>query len=364
MITQNRAQKLNATPSHRVKFGRVHLAVVATVLAGGSIGVWGWTRAHSSETHLYTPAGFGGYVGADRKPQVETPLQKATVAYSNGKFADAEQIANDVIQQANGLPNNVEIGHQGLLARRILAYSSARQKRYGEAKTRFEALRQAAYESPNHGALRVAVGEVAPTLEEEGAFQEAVCTGAQGDTKAAEHEYDDFMRRYPQSILVHAAVKRIGRFHGGDIPKASEAIWKEAMAVQKAADEDVKRSEALCGPECLSELLRRQGRKSDVGALAAEMHTTGEGTNLIALQKTAKRHGLKLEGMALSEKGLSKQKLPLVALIQPGHYVLVEKVAPAQVSVWDPDAKGIGIGGRRTFSTADWAKAWGGVALR
>ena len=56
--------------------------------------------------------------------------------------------------------------------------------------------------------------------------------------------------------------------------------------------------------------------------------------------------------------------LPLLALIAPGHYVLVERVAPAQTSIWDPDAQGIGVGGRRTFTAVAWAKAWNGIALR
>jgi len=94
------------------------------------------------------------------------------------------------------------------------------------------------------------------------------------------------------------------------------------------------------------------------------MQTTGEGTSLAALQQTARRHGLKMQGVTLSAQGLAKQKLPLLALIAPGHYVLVERVAPAQTSIWDPDAQGIGVGGRRTFTAVAWAKAWNGIALR
>ncbi len=80
--------------------------------------------------------------------------------------------------------------------------------------------------------------------------------------------------------------------------------------------------------------------------------------------KLDNKHGLKLQGVALSASGLAKQKLPLVALIAPGHFVLVEAVTPAQTQVWDPDLKGVGVGGKRTFTTAAWAKAWNGVALR
>ena len=73
---------------------------------------------------------------------------------------------------------------------------------------------------------------------------------------------DGFMRSYARSALVHAAVKRIGRMHGGDVPKDAEGLWKQAMAVQKAADEADRRADALCGPECLAELMRRRGRAS------------------------------------------------------------------------------------------------------
>ena len=355
---------MSARHTQSFKFGRIHLALVAATLTVGALGVWGWTHAHAGTAHLYTSAGYGGYVGADRKPRSETPLQRASEAYSAGKLAAAEQIANDVILQASGLPSNLQAAHEALLAKRILAYASARRSRFAEAKTRFGALRQAAYESPDHGRQRVALGEVAPTLEEEGAFEAAVCTGALGDKQGEEREMDGFMRTYPQSILIHAAVKRIARLHGGDVPKYAEATWKAGMAVQKAADEAQRKSEALCGPECLAELLKRQGKSAEVSALAAEMQTSGEGTSLASMQQTAKRHGLKLQGVALSAKGLAKQRLPILALITPGHYVLVEAVTPAETRIWDPDARGVGVGGKRSFTTSDWTKAWNGVALR
>jgi ABC-type bacteriocin/lantibiotic exporter with double-glycine peptidase domain len=112
--------------------------------------------------------------------------------------------------------------------------------------------------------------------------------------------------------------------------------------------------------------------------LAVEMHTSGGGTALVALRDAAVRHGLRLEGVRLTTKGLAKQRLPLIALIAPGHYVLVEAVTPSpshplphgpigtpsSVSVWDPDAKGPGVAGRRGFTVAEWEKAWSGAALR
>jgi hypothetical protein len=102
------------------------------------------------------------------------------------------------------------------------------------------------------------------SLEAEAASQHAVLTAALppgppnfGGKEAAEREYCAFMRAYPESPLVHAAVKRIAPFHGGDVPPAAEAVWKQAVRI--AADKRKARNwqNALCGPECLAELLRR-----------------------------------------------------------------------------------------------------------
>ena len=420
----------------RIWLGRARISAAATVIGCGvSFGLWGWTHGRV-ETHLYSASEFGGYVGANRKRLPDTPLQRASEAYGAGRYGEAERTANEVIAQAAvSLPGSsppspqfwgntsasppgalsqrsVGAGHEALLARRILAYSSARQGRFAEAKARFASLRQAAYESPDHGRQRIALGDTAPTLEEEGAFQEAVCTGALGDKRAEEAELDGFLRSYPQSILVHAAVKRIGRMHGGDVPKDAEGLWKQAMAVQKAADEKERRDQALCGPECLAELLRRKsgeasrqdakaqrreeisriGTKSqrrdevsrngtkalrepgeegsryaggaDVATLAGEMRTGGEGSSVAAMQATAAKHGMRLQGVSLTPRGLAKQRLPIIALIAPGHYVLVEAVTASGVAVWDPDAKGAGAAGRRSFGADAWDKAWNGVALR
>ena len=417
---------------------RISIAAALALVGGCALGLWGWTH-HRVETHIYSDTGYGGYTGANRKRLPDTPIQRASDAYAAGRYGEAEQVAEEIIRQAVVSPPNprfrgshtavrearlgdayarpISPSHpltpspsQALLARRILAYSSARQGRFAEARARFASLRQAAYESPDHGQQRVALGDTAPTLEEEGAFQEAVCTGALGDKRAEEAELDGFLRSYPQSILVHAAVKRIGRMHGGDVPKDAEGLWKQAMAVQKAADEKERRDQALCGPECLAELLRRKsgeasrqdaktqrreevshkGTKSQrreevsrngtksvrepgeegsryaegayVATLAAEMRTSGEGSSVAAMQATAAKHGLKLQGVSMTPRGLAKQRLPIVALIAPGHYVLVEAVTAGGVAAWDPDAQG--AAGRRSFTTAEWDKAWNGVALR
>jgi len=240
-------------------------------------------------------------------------------------------------------------------------------------------LRDRAAELPDHGSLTPKpgrnetdgassftpfTGEVLPTLEEEGAFQAAICTGALGDKAGAERELDKFLCSYPQSILIHAAVKRIGRMHGGDVPKDAEKLWQAAKALQAKRDLAIRREEAMCGPECLAELMRRKrGAKVDVHTLANAMATSAEGTTLASLAKVGAKQGIALRGAELTTEGLAEQKLPAVALIAPGHYVLVETVGGGKIGLWDPDANGSGHSGRRELAVADWEKTWTGMAL-
>jgi len=135
------------------------------------------------------------------------------------------------------------------------------------------------------------------------------------------------------------------------------------MRVAGARQRARERERSLCGPECLAELLRRRGEGADVHALAREMGTDERGTSLLALWEAAKRRGLAAQGLALTQRGLQQQKLPLVALLSPAHFVLVEQVGPGGVRVWDPDAGGAGRAGRRQYAPAEWSRAWGGIAL-
>jgi hypothetical protein len=145
-------------------------------------------------------------------------------------------------------------------------------------------------------------GEVLPTVEEDAAYQHAVLTAAiaagRGAGKAesgassqrggaslppgsstlhvppstldaprptlheAEREFIHFMRDYPESPLVHAAVRRIGMLHGGDIPKSAEAVWRQAVRIAQAREKARQRARSMCGPEVLAEILRRYSPRS------------------------------------------------------------------------------------------------------
>jgi len=257
-----------------------------------------------------------------------------------------------------------------LRARHLLAFAAARQKDLATARIQFALLRVEAAKLPDHGKTDapVRLGEMpAPTLEEDAAYQHAVCTAALGDKAGAEKEYVAFMHTYPSSPLVQASVKRIARMHAGNVPKEAEVAWQQAMDIYQAQDRLQRRNESLCAPECLAELLRRQrGTPTiSVAALANEMKTSENGTSIAALAESAKRHGfVKARGLALTQKGLAEQKLPLVALMDAGHFVVVEHIDSQDVHVWDPDAQGVGQAAQRDYSVRNWQQAWhAGIAL-
>ena len=69
------------------------------------------------------------------------------------------------------------------------------------------------------------------------------------------------------------------------------------------------------------------------------MKTSHEGTSLEALAKAAQRRGIEAKGFAVTEAGLRKVPLPCVALLMPGHLVLLDELGAGGARVWDPSAR-------------------------
>jgi predicted double-glycine peptidase len=347
------------------RFTLLAASVIIVLLAGG--GLWWWRSTRPQPKLVYTPEGYGGFVparpkaaGKSKKPA--DPLQPAVTAYNAGRYKDAEAAALRVIESAAKSKDPIE-RKQAAKAHYVLAFSAAPRKDLQLARDRFAVLQQEAAKLPDKGKQGNMPGVVSPTLEEEGAYQHAVCTAALGDKEAAEAEYMKFMRDYPESPLIHGAVQRIERLHNGHLPPEAEAAWNRAVKTAQAREKARERERSLCGPECLAELLRRKGKKANIHALAREMKTNENGTSLQALADAAKKHGFSAKGLALTQKGLSKQPLPLAALVAPGHYVLVDAVTPKEVTVWDANGKGQGKPDTKRYTVQQWGQIWSGVAL-
>ncbi|MCA1596468.1 MAG: hypothetical protein LC772_08610 [Chloroflexi bacterium] len=95
--------------------------------------------------------------------------------------------------------------------------------------------------------------------------------------------------------------------------------------------------------------------------LAREMKTDEWGTTMAALARTAGRHGFKAEGKRVTLKGLLEQKLPLIALVAPGHFVIVERASDQEVTYWNPVGPTDGV--TQTVPVSDWQRMWDGVVL-
>jgi len=320
---------------------------------------------------VYSPAGFGGYVALAPVKKIPilttagTPAPTAETAqasYDSGNYQRAEQQAQQVIAATYHSPDLPHL-RQAVQARSVLAYTAARTHNLPLARQRFAELESAASVLPDQGKQQAQLGETAPTLTEEGAYEHAVCTAALGDQKGAEAEYLLLMKQYPDSPLVQAAIKRIAWMHHGDIPKDAQAVWKQAMNTQQAQQKERQKEASLCGPECLAEVLRRRGQKTNVHILAARMKTSENGTTLQGLADAARAYGFHTRGLALTQQGLIKQRLPAIALISPGHYVVVDAVSPKSVTAWDPDASGVGRSSTQSIPISQWGRIWQGYTL-
>jgi hypothetical protein len=421
------------TDQERLTPQRRALLAAGVLLTGAA--VWlAYQATHVPPRPVYSPAGYGGYTSSPRPnpeaarpgavpPAKASPVQPVLDAYNRGQYQQAESAAKQLVERSRSGTQAVSV-REVARARWVLAFSAARRKDFRTARARFAELKQEAAgqrwtfeearqfaqpkptpvaQGADEGSTALALeerpvsatGEPLPTLEEEAAYQHAVLTAAllkQGGTSSAELDTRDpdaefvrFMKEYPESPLVHAAVRRIARQHGGDVPKDAEAVWKQAMAAAQEHQHARDRERSLCGPEVLAEVLRRAGleganasgesvAEDPLRRLAGELGTDYRGTSLAALAKALKGRGFQVKGLKLTWDGLWKvtngpdgrQDAPeyLIALIQPGHYVLVEDVRAGEVDVWDPSAAGQDQPGSRRFTRPEWTKAWGGIVLR
>jgi len=360
------------TNRHKRKLWLAGAATVAVcAVAGGGLWLHGRQAPHTAMHYRYDPSGYGGLVPiipptsakASTKSIPLPPVHDAVKAYIGGKFADAEVDAKRVIA-TSGKSTSVDARRQVVLARQVVAYSAARQHDMKTARGEFATMEQEASKLPQGGVQAAPAGmEAQASLAEEAAYQHAVCTGALGQTAAAEREYLGFLTKYPDSPLVNAVRLRIERMHGGEMPAADEPIWNRAVKIARMHLLDTERQASMCGPECLAELITRNGGRTTVSELATEMGTDARGTKLSALASTAGKHGFATRGLALTMKGLAKQKLPAIALINDSHYVVVEAITPTGIRFWDPDGRGIGKPLTRLVKTDTWSASWQGVTL-
>lgn len=383
--------------------------VAAAVLGSRGVGLPAQTPvASAAQTSNGAAAGLLDRPSADA---VEEALQ----VYNSGRYGEAEAQASRLLRASGG-----EQSEERARARWVQAFAAARRGDLELAGRRFSLLQKEAagerwtLERPagfspakTAGSSSESTGvEPAPppvdrsgqplaTLEEDAAYQHAVLTAAlavgQGHGKAspgrtrpsteqAEALFIGFMEAHPESPLVHAAIRRIGMLHGGEIPARAQKVWQESMATAANRAEARGAAASDCGPEVLAEALRRLGLAGDgagVAVLMSEMGTTSRGSSLAAVKKAAEARGCRARGLLRDELGLRKLMAEqtagqvVIALVQPSHFVIVERARGAEVRYWDPaaaQARGRddlpgGPPGPRAAPDFLWRKNWRGHVL-
>ncbi len=349
------------------------ILIVVAVLVGAT-----WLISHKQPKTVYDPNGYGGMrpagsVSGKSSPTNSDPLAGAQKAYNSGNYKQAEAEAFKVV---NETPKNASAQRlkQTAEAKEITAFASARTGKMSQARERFGDLKAFAKTLPKVKEKPVPGEPPSPEIVERAAYQHAVCTAALGDKEAAQNEYLKFMLDYPESPLLNGVVLRLRKLNDGHLPDIADKTFQKASKIAEARRLARAKEEAMCGPECLAEFLRRFGKTADPKTLARQMATDENGTSLAAFAKAAGQHGVPLKGVRLTWNGLKKQfptaeagkplakQQPVVAYVQPGHFVIIESIQADKVTIWDPNAQEDSPG-TATFTSKDFQMRWPGIAL-
>ena len=350
------------------------IGVGAAVVATGVI----WFSIYKPVRVVYDPSGYGGMRPASSVPRNSAPtntdpLAPAQQTYDSGNYKQAETEAFKVIHETPKNASAQRLKHTAE-AKEITAFASARTGKMSQARERFGDLKVFAKILPKVKEKPTPGEPPSPEIVERAAYQHAVCTAVLGDKKNAQKEYLQFMLDYPESPLLNGVVLRLQRLNNGHLPDIADKTFRKASKIAEARRLVRAKQEAMCGPECLAEFLHRFGKTADPKTLARQMGTDENGTSLAAFAKAANQHGVPLKGVRLTWNGLKKQfptattgspitkQQPLVAYVQPGHFVIIESIQADKVTIWDPNAQADSPG-TATFTSKDFQMRWPGIAL-
>ena len=112
-------------------------------------------------------------------------------------------------------------------------------------------------------------------------------------------------------------MKRAARLGNGNVPPVIQAAYDDGQRALKQEASARERAESLCGPDCLAELLRREGKSAAASELAREMGTSDKGTSLAAFSAALQKRGYEGRGLLLTGRSLRRQALPVVASFCP-----------------------------------------------
>ncbi|MBX7131505.1 MAG: tetratricopeptide repeat protein [Fimbriimonadaceae bacterium] len=250
--------------------------------------------------------------------------QSAETHYAKQDFAQAEKALSEVVAR-HAASTDPLVQDQVGVTRLRLGYAAARQGAWDRAREHFQTA-EASYKgtdfkTPDFGGV-----------EDQAAYQAAVCLAADGKKEEALKEFEAFLTKHRDSPLVKAAHRRLVM-----LDEKNRARYDTLL--QKVLDEQAAKARferATCGPKALAYLLQNLGKGTiTYEVLAKDCGTTDDGTSLAGMQAGLKRHGIAAFGYEVNRKDFAN--LPLPALwLQGEHYLVVERIDESAATVYDP----------------------------
>lgn len=251
------------------------------------------------------------------RPKVApSPLAHADALFASKPKAAAEAYESYVTAHAKS-PDPVVQDHVGA-ARMHLGYLAAKTQDLPKARATF----LAAASTKGTGAAG-AFG----TVSDQAAYQAAVCLVAEGKKAEAEQAFVTLLKDRPLSPLSRATYRRLSLLNGGTSKPEWDALLQAAVNKQEARG---RFETSVCGPKCLERLTGESYQ-----SIARLCGTTDDGTSIEGMRKGLKALGHDSWAYRLNRRDLAKAKLPAV-MLQHDHYVVVEKIAGDDATVWDP----------------------------
>jgi hypothetical protein len=290
------------------KFGRTVL-LVAGGMAVAALLVY-FCIPHPKHTSLAKVA---------RRPYVKPDLHGYVAAHNNDK--------NPVVQD--------KVGE----AEMHLAFSAANKswtapkdaavktKSFEEARTSFLAAAKTKGEGnadPNYG-----------TIQEQAAYQAAVCLVAENKPDQATKEFEQFMRDRPLSPLCKACYDRLNRINGKHTDEA-DGLYQSDL---KAQEKRVRFEVSVCGPKAIEALLPLVGKpKKSYVELAKLCGTTDGGTSIAGMRRALKSLGLESFGVELNAPDFAQVQTPAL-LLKNNHYLVLKSIKNGKAEIYDPTTK-------------------------
>jgi apolipoprotein N-acyltransferase len=110
----------------------------------------------------------------------------------------------------------------------------------------------------------------------------------------------------------------------------------DTLETDKVTQKFLQAKSNSCGPAALAYIFSYFGKNSLEEELIRQLTMTEEGTSMLELKKVAIRNEFQAIGVKENYQALMEEPLPVIAYINDSHYVVVNKITPYHVWVFDP----------------------------